>query len=179
MICDKNKCPHEDTIFYIKTIDNFLEVTRYKYLHKIVFYIFYICLQTFMNVYYLFSRKTLYIWSILCMTKIPSKLRVKHKEVTEELWPETMYFSVMWIQVWTFAGILTLIFSFSQVIPLRRKGRKEKEVSNRGEEKWQVHWDKSEKILLPSSKSKGTLFKVPALVNEWAKCPDEDLSAGS
>lgn len=67
-------------------------------------------------------------------------------------------------------------FSFS---PLRGKGRKEKEVSNREKEKWQFHWDKSEEILLPSSKSKGMLSTGPALGNEWAKCPDEDLSAGS
>lgn len=75
---------------------------------------------------------------------------------------------------------LTLIFFFlPQVIPLRRKVKKEKEVSNRGKERWQFHWDKSDKILLPASESKGMLCKGPTLGNEPAKCPDEDLSVGS
>lgn len=46
------------------------------------------------------------------------------------------------------------------MISLRIKIKKEKEVSNRGEERWQFHWDKFKEILLPDSKFKGMLFKV-------------------
>lgn len=97
-----------------------------------------------------------------------------------ELWPEPVQFSVRWIKALNFyLHSDTHLFFLSQVIPLRKKLKKEKEVSNGREGRRQLHWDKSEKMLLPASKCKDKLFKGLAPGNERVKWPDKEILAGS
>lgn len=57
-----------------------------------------------------------------------------YKDVTPE-----SHSRIWCIRTLNFTGILALIFFLLQMIPSRRKVKKEEEVSNRGKERWQFH----------------------------------------
>lgn len=182
----KIKFLQKDPVVYIKTVVNFLDVTIYYCLFiEIV-----LCTCKFLCIYTAQRAGKLYPFDPLCMT-LKYQANWRRNMIGREssnlwgcwLWRAvagaSAFFSKMNQGFELPLAFWHYFFFLPQVIPLRRKVKKDKEVSNRGKERWQFHWDKSEKISLPASKFKGMLFKGPALGNEWTKCPDKEILAGS